>query len=304
MSFVGRTFLLLGLIVFLAIPAGAQTETVNEMGATVRGVIVPASFSCSMFVRPMMGIAVAGATEPYSGVRESSSVQTLADGTHITRDTVSEKVYRDSQGRMRTERPMCHRSLEESDAAVYVEIRDPVAGYAYILDPGSQTAHRFVLKVHEMSTKPREGVAMGALAVQTGGFGAPPLPPMPDLEGTKVATLAVQGTVRDARQNTSTESLGTQTMEGVVVEGTRTTHIIPVGEAGNDRPMTVVREIWFAPSLKVTILMKTTDPRFGEQTNRLTNVDTSEPNLSLFQPPADYKVVDETEAVKITYSKQ
>ncbi len=101
----------------------------------------------------------------------------------------------------------------------------------------------------------------------------------------------------------TTEPLGSQTMEGVSVEGTRTTEIIPEGLQGNDRPITVVRERWTSPDLKVVILMKNNDPRSGEMTMLLTNIDLSNPILSLFQPPPDYKIVDETERIALTYTR-
>lgn len=102
---------------------------------------------------------------------------------------------------------------------------------------------------------------------------------------------------------TTNESLGTQTMEGVVVEGTRTTQVIPEGLQGNDRPITVVHERWTSPDLNVVVLMKNNDPPSGEMMMRLTNIDLSNPILSLFQPPPDYKIVDETERVTLTFTR-
>ena len=101
----------------------------------------------------------------------------------------------------------------------------------------------------------------------------------------------------------TTESLGSQTIEGVTVEGTRTAEIIPEGLQGNDRPITVVRERWTSPDLRVVILMKNNDPRSGEMIMRLTNIDLSNPILSLFQPPPDYKIVDETDRITLTYTR-
>ena len=41
----------------------------------------------------------------------------------------------------------------------------------------------------------------------------------------------------------------------------------------------------------------------GESTWRLTNIDRTEPDASLFQPPADYKVEDASETITITYTR-
>jgi hypothetical protein len=40
-------------------------------------------------------------------------------------------------------------------------------------------------------------------------------------------------------------------------------------------------------------MSKHNDPRFGEQTYRLTNINRSEPDPSLFNPPNGYKLVTE-----------
>ncbi len=51
------------------------------------------------------------------------------------------------------------------------------------------------------------------------------------------------------------------------------------------------------------LLIKTSDPRKGEMTTRLTNIELSNPILSLFQAPADYKIVDETDYVTLTLTR-
>ena len=91
----------------------------------------------------------------------------------------------------------------------------------------------------------------------------------------------------------STEDLGSQTMEGVLVKGTRTTHTIPPGQIGNEAPITIVSEVWTSSELKTVVYSKRSDPRIGEQTFRLTNIVRAEPNLSLFTVPADFRIVDD-----------
>ena len=67
-----------------------------------------------------------------------------------------------------------------------------------------------------------------------------------------------------------------------------------VDTEGNDRPIVVVNETWMSPALKVVILNKSSDPRSGEHTQKLTNINQGEPAAELFAPPSDYSVVDET----------
>jgi hypothetical protein len=52
-----------------------------------------------------------------------------------------------------------------------------------------------------------------------------------------------------------------------------------------------VRETWISTDLKVPVMVRISDPRSGTTTTQLTNVNRTEPDPSLFQAPADYKVV-------------
>jgi hypothetical protein len=237
--------------------------------------------SCSMTLSPNLGMAASGPTAPYSAVRESSTVQTLSDGTHISHKPTSEKIYRDSQGRTRTELSFC-RGIADTPDAVVIEIHDPVSGYADILDEQNHVAHRYAQQARQPAIRP-------ATTAET-------IPPQPALK----TVIPRQNT---AAPNSTTESLGAQTMEGVLVEGTKTTMIIPEGSQDNDRPITVVNERWISPDLDITILSKDNNPRYGEITTRLTNIDVSNPVLSLFQPPPDYKIVDETEPTTLKYTR-
>ena len=92
--------------------------------------------------------------------------------------------------------------------------------------------------------------------------------------------------------NATTEDLGSQTMQGVTVTGTRTTRTIPTGQIGNDAPISIVTEVWTSPELKTVVYSKRTDPRMGEQTFQLTNITRSEPDPSLFTVPAGFTVTD------------
>jgi len=96
-----------------------------------------------------------------------------------------------------------------------------------------------------------------------------------------------QGAREDNARN---ESLGKQAIEGVEAEGTRKTIEIPAGEIGNERPIEIVFERWYSPELQVVVMTKHSDPRFGETTYRLTNINRSEPARELFEVPADYTV--------------
>jgi TonB family protein len=94
--------------------------------------------------------------------------------------------------------------------------------------------------------------------------------------------------VRVAMQKPVAESLGKQTIEGVEAEGTRTTIVIQPGAMGNERAINIVSERWYSPELQTVVMTKHSDPRFGETTYRLTNINRSEPAHTLFEVPSDY----------------
>ena len=260
---------------FFTFKASAQTTPAAQAQPVVRP--AAANFTCGTTLGPVRDILLGEPTAPYSAVQESSNVQTLADGTHISRKPSTEKIYRDSQGRTRTERSICAPANDDPEALI-ITIRDPVSGYAYILDMQNHIAHRYTMAVRQP----------GPLA-----------PPTKAVTDTANKTLVARPDA--TRLDPSTETLDSQTMEGIYVEGTKTTMIIPEGSQGNDRPMAVVAEQWYSPELKITILSKSSDPRYGEMMTRLTNIELSQPPLILFQPPPDFKIVEETEATHINY---
>jgi hypothetical protein len=89
-------------------------------------------------------------------------------------------------------------------------------------------------------------------------------------------------------EHSKTEKLGKQTVSGVSCDATRTTHSIPAGQIGNDRPIEIVSETCFSEELKTVVSSRTADPMHGETTMRLSGVSRSEPAKSLFEIPAGY----------------
>jgi hypothetical protein len=81
-------------------------------------------------------------------------------------------------------------------------------------------------------------------------------------------------------------------MEGLRVNGVRTTQTIPAGQMGNAKPFTIVNEVWTSPDLKTVIYSKRSDPLVGEMVYQLTDIARAEPDSSLFTIPADFQIVD------------
>jgi hypothetical protein len=176
--------------------------------------------------------------------------------------------------------------LSAADAPHLVFIQDPVSHAAYTLNLTDKTAQKMPPVPMNVSIPdgPNDGPKFVMRVEGSAPAGAmPPLPP---------PGIMIQRAVKGDQGNVSNVDLGTQTMQGVQATGTRTTRTIPAGEIGNDAPITVVTEVWTSPDLKTIIYSKRSDPRMGEQTFQLTNIDRSEPDASLFTVPADFKVVD------------
>jgi hypothetical protein len=206
------------------------------------------------------GKTVKGA--PYSATVVTESTQTLADGTHITRSTTG-ATYRDSEGRTRVEQTLgaVGTFAATGEARQRTFIHDPVLGAQFVLDAGARSAEK--MKAH------------------TG-----PPPGAPRDRGNHVASAGRE------RPDVKTESLGTQTIEGLQAEGTRRTFTIPAGKFGNDQPIQIVSESWYSPDLQTIVMSKHSDPRMGEHTYKLTSINRSEPAKSLFEVPADYTVTE------------
>jgi hypothetical protein len=212
---------------------------------------------------------------PYSATITNESVQTLADGNRIVQ-TSTGTTLRDSLGRTRQDAPLPPiGNMSPADAPHLVFLQDPVAQASYTLNLTEKTATK----------GPAFGMALPTLSatVPTGAM----IAKMPASMIT-IQSHAISVDEGEAK----TEDLGTKTMEGVTVTGTRTTHTIPAGQIGNDKPLSIVTEVWTSPELKTVVSSKRSDPRMGDQTFQLTNIVRSEPDPTLFTVPSDFKIQD------------
>lgn len=113
--------------------------------------------------QPGMSTPVTGA--PYSGEVGTEHLQTLADGTHIRVAMIPTKVYRDSSGRTREERPLFGGSADKApsgaESLMIIEISDPVARVRYVLDSQAKVAHKQALFVPECTASRSAGAGVG-----------------------------------------------------------------------------------------------------------------------------------------------
>jgi hypothetical protein len=252
---------------------------------------------------PKVGKVVKGA--PYSATTTTETNQTLSDGNQIIRKNES-TIYRDSEGRTRIEQRLetIGRWTANGEPQLITYINDPVAGVSYTLDPGKRTAHKtvypqkkslvltpngpngtFILNGQNVTQAEFEAAVERKLKTHE----AMERKEASDAPGMKTKLEMLQQAKMGAGER-KTESLGTQTIEGVTAEGTRSTLTIPAGEIGNTLPIEIVDESWYSPELQIMVMTRHRDPRSGETTYRLTNINRSEPDRSLFEVPADYTV--------------
>jgi hypothetical protein len=231
---------------------------------------------------------------PYSAIAVSEHTQTLSDGNQITRKSES-TYYRDGEGRIRTERKLDNIGnwTATGNARQLIMIADPVTGRSYTLDPDSRTgrvdASPQVAKIAAKPMPPK--VAANAIGpkvaaraeLNCAGSNCEPM--------NKQPALAKES----GREMMKKESLGRQVMEGIEVEGTRTTRTIPAGEIGNTLPIQIVDESWYSSELQLRVMIMHRDPRSGESIFRLTNVNRREPDKTLFEVPPDYRLVESVE---------
>lgn len=199
---------------------------------------------------------------PYTATAVTETKQTLADGNTIDRQ-VQSIIYRDNQGRTRRETTFTGAGplAASGQPRSVIMIHDPVAATAYVLHPDKKTA--------EQLPTPPNG-AKKANNMQ-GRFEA------------RIQEEIASGALKK-------EDLGTQTITGMPAQGTRYTRTIPAGQIGNANAILIVSEQWYSPDLQVVVKSTRTDPRFGQTTYTLTNIQRTEPATSLFAVPSDYSV--------------
>jgi hypothetical protein len=210
-----------------------------------------------------IGLFGQAVTPPYSAVQIMEITQTLANGTKVKLPQQKMLMFRDSQGRTRSEMtvslPMAinRPNVPMPVMPTIISISDPVAGFSYVLDSGTKVARR--ISVAGMKSNSPSGLAPIAAA----------------------AALAKK------------EPLGTQLIDGFLCDGERATTTYPAGTVGNDQDLISITESWTSQELKVPMMMKMSDPRIGETLTRLTELNRATPDTTLFVVPPEYTIQDQ-----------
>ena len=201
---------------------------------------------------------VRAAKVPYRAEYKVTHVQTLADGTTITRETTEVKAL-DSQGRR-----MTATTITSGDRAptTHVMVFDPVARTQTFWHSPGKVAH--VLQMSDpgaerhCSTITRDDVSV----------------------------------VSGPKSKLTSENLGTESIQGVEARGRRYTTTIPAGT--DDAPLVTTVEAWTALIVGLNGLLvreMRDDPRSARTTRELTSLSQIGPDPTTFQPPEGYEIV-------------
>lgn len=193
--------------------------------------------------------------KPFSADIVIEDNRRLYDGSTVTKQ-VKGAVYRDIAGRTRREQPL-----------------DNIGGFNVV---GDNAKPQMLVYINDFDAKTQYFLDLGNKIARREQI-RDDRGPRPDKEGPPEA---------------KTESLGTKTIEGVTVDGTRTTFEIPAGQLGNEKPIQVVSEKWFSPELQVVVMSRHLDPVAGEHIFKLVNIKRSEPSAELFSIPAGFRIED------------
>lgn len=266
----------------------ASAQTVAAVPATPIGPPPPGGgpMQTVFFYAPMGRVAMLDKdmkpvlNAPYQADIVNESIEHLADG-NVIQNSHTSKIARDSQGRTRTEETIDKIGPWSSNSGQHtiIFISDPVAKVSYVLHPEDKTAeklpeHGFARSFHTQR---------GEKSLTIGGAGGP----------EKTITLRdadEPGVPAEPANDRKVEDLGTQQINGVTATGKRITITIPANTIGNQLPIVSTNETWYSPELKTMVQSKRDDPRFGETTFSMTNIQKGEPPADLFQVPSDYTI--------------
>ena len=196
---------------------------------------------------------------PLVAVVNTQSSQILPNGTTLSQKTLS-AIARDRHGRIFNERrPLIPASETGTPPILSIHIYDPRTRTNTFIDPQNRVARQSTINRPPSALPPEVGSI--------------------PLNGSSPASPYVKE-----------EDLGTRKMEGVDVHGIRDTQTIPA-ETNGGKEVTVVDEYWYSEDLRLNMLAIHNDPRTGEQTTTVTQVDRSEPDPAVFEIPSGYKVI-------------
>jgi hypothetical protein len=143
-----------------------------------------------------------------------------------------------------------------------------------------------------------EPATAATAAVPASGVAAvPPTPPEPVRIALHAGPIpdflpiALHPRLLGPRGPGTTTMLPGDTIDGLRADGKRTVWTIEAGRIGNEKPITILNEVWSSPDLGITLRTRDVDPVIGEASYSVRNVVRGEPDAQLFRVPAEFAKV-------------
>ena len=184
-------------------------------------------------------------------------------------------IKRDSVGRIYMERwALMPKGSNIPSGKGWIQIADPIAHMLYQCNVPTKVCELLTLRD---TTNLRFSADRGTSQTNTAVQNRP---------GSKTVPL------KDGKGTLTLEDLGATYVQGVACHHYRSTTTLNPGVLGNDLPMSTIREYCHSDDLGINLTSMLDSPQHGRQTFTVTEINTTEPDPSLFQPPEGYRVVD------------
>jgi hypothetical protein len=236
---------------------------------------------------------------PFTADESGETVRIMADGNRIV-DSWTGKMSRNSQGRIR--RDITSGKVGDASARPFIFGGGVGAGVValgtaeggnHVLMSKIDAEHAAVRAVlapaaeggsGQSITLVRSGVAPEARAVTLAKIEATAVGGEGIIlsDRAEAVRVALPTRAEEGKFTTRKESLGTRDFGGISAEGVRVITTFQPGAVGNEREIEVSAETWFSKDLGVIVYSKRIDPRVGETTYQMTNINRVEPDPSLF----------------------
>jgi tRNA pseudouridine-54 N-methylase len=225
-------------------------------GKLVAGLILAAAFCLAAAAQTSVNFGDNGLNFPTPGMQFQAeatmhSTQHLGDGTVIVKE-LHVALARDDQGRFSF---VSHSIRPANNLEAHI-ILDPVSG-------------------RELSWGTLSKAVMSTPIRATSHITVSALPREQDASSTLPA---------DEKQVTK-EDLGSKTIAGIPVVGTRTVTTIAAGNIGNSQQIVIRHEQWTSPDLQLIVAESDDNPFGATRTYEITSFERSAPPENLFQAP-------------------
>ena len=198
---------------------------------------------------------------PFSGTVRVERTDVQPNGNTLQLWSERE-IARDNEGRIYNEfRPLVPTTTKTIPDAIMIHLYDPQNRMTEYLYPEQKTYRMMILN-------------------------RPPATDTPDDFASPTAAAA------PASEFTRREDLGYRTITGLQVHGVRVTQTLAAAVSGTGQEVTVTNEYWYSEALRLNLETKHNDPRSGNVTMTVTQIDRREPSAALFGVPAGYTMAD------------